>query len=67
MIIPLTREKGNTEEFQKCHKLIAPHNETEKGTILIPCYNEEHNLPLLYSHLLQLMEDESGFCGSCTL
>lgn len=36
----------------------------KKGTILIPCYNEEHNLPLLYSHLLQLMEDESGFCGS---
>ena len=39
----------------------------KKGTILIPCYNEEHNLPLLYSHLLQLMEDERGFCGSCTL
>ena len=39
----------------------------KKGTILIPCYNEEHNLPLLYSHLLQLKKDESGFCGSCTL
>lgn len=33
----------------------------KKVTILIPCYNEEQNLPMLYSHLRQLMADESGY------
>lgn len=33
----------------------------KKTTILISCYNEEQNLPLLYSHLLRLMEDEGGY------
>lgn len=32
-----------------------------KVTVLIPCYNEEQNLPLLYNHLLLLMSSESNY------
>jgi len=34
---------------------------TKKVTILIPCYNEELNLPMLYSHLQRLMDNEAGY------
>jgi len=34
---------------------------TKKVTILIPCYNEELNLPMLYSHLQKLMDNEAGY------
>lgn len=33
----------------------------KKVTILIPCYNEEQNLPLLYRHLQWLMEKCSNY------
>lgn len=44
-----------------------------KVTVLIPCYNEEQNLPVLYNHLQKLMNGEKIYCwevlfvndGSC--
>lgn len=32
-----------------------------KVTILIPCFNEEQNLPMLYSHLQKLMDGEKTY------
>ena len=33
----------------------------KKVTLLIPCYNEEESLPLLYQALTQLMADNDGY------
>lgn len=33
----------------------------KKVTLLIPCYNEEESLPLLYQALMQLMADNDGY------
>ena len=33
----------------------------KKVSILIPAYNEEKSLPLLYSELVKLMDVESGY------
>lgn len=35
--------------------------ELRKVTILIPCFNEEQNLPMLYSHLRKLMDGEKAY------
>lgn len=35
--------------------------EQRKVTILIPCFNEEQNLPMLYSHLQKLMDGEKAY------
>ncbi len=33
----------------------------KKITILIPCYNEEQNLPLIYPELVKLMDSNQAY------
>ena len=52
----MEKSENCIEKLYLCSRIIALHIIMKKVSVLIPCYNEEKSLPLLYAALCQLMD-----------